>query len=427
MSSTKSPQTRADEFLSALPSLKGKSVAVALSGGSDSVCLLSVMKNLQEKYGYSLCALHLNHGIRGSEAARDSQFCQKLCQDLNIPLTVKNTDVPALKKRGESTETAARRLRYEFFDNFECDYVAVAHNKNDSAETAVFNLLRGSGTRGAKGISKIRGKYIRPLLLSEKSEIIKYCKANGLKYVTDSTNLINDCARNIIRNEIFPLMKKINTGFVDNISGFSEIAQSDNDFLCEMAREELQSAKTQNGVNLFAIKNKAYPIISRVIIEYLAAFGQNVDRKTVLSVYNALTGGEDIKINTAKNIYVQIKNGELSLCLPKKAKEFFVKTQKVNNFALKNTFDRDKIIGKYQISVRREGDAIKLKGRPTKELRKLFNELKIPPQYRSAWPLIRDDKGVIWVYKIGAAARVLPDENSKEIIKADVREQDVNS
>ena len=168
MISTKSPLAVADEFLSTLPPLKGKTVAVALSGGADSVCLLSVMQSLQPKYGYTLCALHLNHGIRGNEAQRDSDFCQDLCKKLDIPFSVKNTDVPALKNQGESLETAARRLRYEFFDNFECDYVAVAHNKNDSAETALFNLLRGSGTRGAKGISKIRGKYIRPILLSKK-------------------------------------------------------------------------------------------------------------------------------------------------------------------------------------------------------------------------------------------------------------------
>lgn len=427
MISTKSPLTVADEFLSTLPPLKGKTVAVALSGGADSVCLLSVMQSLQPKYGYTLCALHLNHGIRGNEAQRDSDFCQDLCKKLDIPLSVKNTDVPALKNQGESLETAARRLRYEFFDNFECDYVAVAHNKNDSAETALFNLLRGSGTRGAKGISKIRGKYIRPILLSKKSEIIDYCKISGLDFVTDSTNLVNDCTRNLIRNEIFPLFEKINSGFVDNISSFSEIAEGDNAFLCQMAHRELQAAQTKKGVDLGKIENMAYPIISRVILEYLNTLGQNADRKTVIGLYNAFCAGQDIKINTSKNTYVQIKNGILSLSLPQKNKDFSVMTQNVDNFALKNTFDRDKVIGNYQISVRRAGDTVKLKGRPTKELRKIFNELKIPANQRSRWPIIRDDKGVIWAYKIGTAERALPDKNSKDIIKVDVREQDVNS
>ena len=157
-------------------------------------------------------------------------------------------------------------------------------------------------------------------------------------------------------------------------------------------------------------------IPDKVIIEYLNTAGQNADRKTVIGLYNAFCAGQDIKINIAKNTYVQIKNGILSLSLPQKAKDFLVTMQNVNNFALKNTFDRDKVIGNYQISVRRAGDTVKLKGRPTKELRKLFNELKIPANQRSRWPIIRDDKGVIWAYKIGTAERALPAKNSKDII-----------
>lgn len=427
MSSSRSPLEYADAFLSGLSPLKEKTVAVALSGGADSVCLLQVMKSLQNKYGYNLCALHLNHGIRGQEAACDQEFCKSLCQKLEIPLTVKKTDVPALKKRGESLETAARRIRYEFFDGFKCDYVAVAHNKNDSAETTLFNLLRGSGTKGAKGISKIRGKYIRPIIRSSKSEIIDYCVKNGLEFVTDSTNLINDCSRNIIRNRIFPLFEEINSGYLDNISRFSRLCEGDDDFLCDIAKKELQAAKGKNGVNLCAVQYGDYPVISRVIIEYLENFGITPDQKTVSLLYNAFKNGENLKINIAKNTYALIKNGILFTTKTKKDKEYTVNTQIVNNFALKNTFDRDKVVGSYQISVRRQGDTVKIKGRPTKELRKLFNELKIPAHLRSKWPVIRDEQGVIWVHKIGACERVLPDENSKEIIKVDVREKYVDS
>ncbi|MBQ0110913.1 MAG: tRNA lysidine(34) synthetase TilS [Oscillospiraceae bacterium] len=407
--------------------LNEKSLAVALSGGADSVCLLHVLYTLKEKYGYNLCALHLNHGIRGKEAKRDEDFCRQLCEKLGVPLKVKTTDVPGLRQKGESTETAARRLRYEFFDGFECDLVAVAHNKNDSAETALFNLLRGSGTKGAKGISEKRGKYIRPILLASKSEILAYCRENGLDFVTDSTNLVNDCCRNIIRNEIFPLFEKINPAFVDNIVRFSSVAAKDDAYLTSMAQKALQSAQDSKGVNLAVIDDKAYPILSRVIIEYLTAQGFTPDHKTVTALYNAAQTGENIKINISKNTFAQIKNGALSVIKPPKSVEFSVNTQIVNNFALKNTFDRDKVVGNYEISVRCAGDTFKPKGRPTKELRRLYNDRKIPVNLRDNWPVIRDKNGVIWVYKIGVCERVAPDENSKEIIQVEVEERYVNS
>ena len=163
-----------EDFLKANKKIVNSRVAVALSGGPDSVCLLYLLNNIKEKYNLTLTAAHLNHKIRENEAERDMQFCIELCKKLDIPLTVETKEVLNLAQKGESVETAARRLRYEFFDSLKCDYIATAHNSDDNAETVLLNILRGSGTKGARGIPSIRGKIIRPLLSFSKKEILEY-------------------------------------------------------------------------------------------------------------------------------------------------------------------------------------------------------------------------------------------------------------
>ena len=164
----------------------GEQVTTALSGGADSVALALALKML----GYEVKAVHVNHHLRGEESDRDMKFCEDFCEKNNIPLDVCHVDVlEYAQKTGLSTETAARELRYQFFEKIN-GKVATAHNLNDCVETTLFNLSRGTGLKGTCGIPPVRDNFIRPLADVTRVEIEIFLKEQDQPYVTDSTERV---------------------------------------------------------------------------------------------------------------------------------------------------------------------------------------------------------------------------------------------
>ena len=192
---------------------------VALSGGADSVALLRALHQ-QDTH---IEALHCNFHLRGEESNRDEMFVTKLCQKLCIPLHIKHFDTLAYKqKQGISLEMAARELRYRWFEEMRhtlnADFVAVAHHRDDQAETLMLNLIRGTGLRGLAGMLPQNNFIIRPLLEVSKDEILNYLEGIEQDYVTDSTNLERDAQRNILRLDVIPLLKTINPNAVKHLA-----------------------------------------------------------------------------------------------------------------------------------------------------------------------------------------------------------------
>lgn len=411
-----------EDFLKANKKIVNSRVAVALSGGPDSVCLLYLLNNIKEKYNLTLTAAHLNHKIRENEAERDMQFCIELCKKLDIPLTVESKEVLNLAQKGESVETAARRLRYEFFDSLKCDYIATAHNSDDNAETVLLNILRGSGTKGARGIPSIRGKIIRPLLSFSKKEILEYLNTNNLSFVIDSTNNQNEYSRNKLRNKAFPLFYEINENFKENINRFASLLKQDQEYLQKIALAQYNNAVIDNRLNLKLVTEKDIAILSRVIMLYFENNNLAFNKKTADTIISAIYKNKTLKINIEGNLFIEFKGGVLQL-LNEKIPNFIVKTEIVNNLLLNNTIDCDKIVGELTVTLKQNGDTIKLKGRPNKEIRRIYSEKKIDPNLREHLPVIRDEKGVIWGHMVGTAERVLPNEKSQKIIKIIVEEE----
>ncbi len=184
---------------------------VALSGGADSVALLRVLLEL----GYDCEAAHCNFHLRGDESNRDETFVTTLCKELQVPLHVQhfNTHEYA-EENGISIEMAAREQRYKWFEELrkktECQSIAVAHHQDDSVETLLMNLIRGTGIKGLLGIRPKNVNIIRPLLCVSREEIIDYLQFLNQTYVTDSTNRQTDYTRNKIRLEVLPLLESIN-------------------------------------------------------------------------------------------------------------------------------------------------------------------------------------------------------------------------
>ena len=194
------------------------SILVALSGGADSVALLRILHTL----GYRCEAAHCNFTLRGEESDRDELFVRRLCDMLQLPLHVTHFDTKGIAAaRHVSVEMAARDLRYDWFEQLRLQTgtkaIAVAHHKDDSVETVLLNLIRGSGLNGLKGIQPLNGHVARPLLCLERKEIVEYLQEKGQDYMTDSTNLEDTFNRNKIRLNVLPLLESVNPMAKDHI------------------------------------------------------------------------------------------------------------------------------------------------------------------------------------------------------------------
>lgn len=204
------------QLLPAAPSLpdscSDRPVIVALSGGPDSVALADILVRL----GYPVVALHCNFHLRGDESDRDETFARTFArQTLGIPFYKVDFDTAAYATRRHlSIEMAARHLRYAWFEEMrrtlDARAIAVAHHRDDSVETLLMNLLRGSGIRGLCGIRPRNGYVVRPLLAVSREEIMEWLAVHDLPYVTDSTNLSDAYTRNFIRHRVLPLLEEIN-------------------------------------------------------------------------------------------------------------------------------------------------------------------------------------------------------------------------
>ena len=193
---------------------RGKYI-IALSGGADSVSLLLVLKHLESEFGITLEAAHCNFHLRGDESLRDEEFCKQLCRRLHVPLHLVHFDTHVYADLHHvSIEMAARDLRYAYFEQLRRDIsaadICVAHHRDDSVETLLLNLVRGTGLRGLRGIQPRNAHIIRPLLSHSRQQIEQYLNALGESYVTDSTNLHNDVKRNKIRLNVIPLLRELN-------------------------------------------------------------------------------------------------------------------------------------------------------------------------------------------------------------------------
>ncbi len=214
----------------------GDTIAVGLSGGADSVCLLFMLLALKEEFDLKIHAIHVNHGIRGTEAARDQEFCRELCERLDVPFEVVCADVPDIAERmGESIEEAGRNVRYEEFNIYAdivgAQKIAVAHHRDDVSETFLFQLFRGSRLAGLSGIRSKNGRIIRPLLCLTRKEIEQYLSEKQQGYVVDSTNNLLEYSRNVIRLKILDNAETINSGASGHIADTAEYLSRVCDFV----------------------------------------------------------------------------------------------------------------------------------------------------------------------------------------------------
>lgn len=261
-------------------------IIVALSGGADSVALLRLLVDL----GYTCEAAHCNFHLRGSESDRDESFVADLCKTLSIPLHIQHFQtIEFAAEQHLSIEMAARQLRYTWFETLrqkrEAKYIAVGHHKDDSIETFLLNLIRGTGINGLLGIRPINGKIARPLLCLSREDIIKYLQSIGQNYVTDSTNLQEEYTRNKIRLNLLPQLAEINPSIKETLIHTTEYL---NDVVLVYKKgieDGKKRVQTKQGILIDALLSEPSP--EALLFELLYPLGFNASQTS--DIYKSLT------------------------------------------------------------------------------------------------------------------------------------------
>jgi tRNA(Ile)-lysidine synthase len=219
---------------SMLPS--GTRVVVAVSGGADSMALLSTLYKLRAVYNLTLIVAHVNHQLRGSESHRDAVFVEQQAERLGLPFYQTQVDVKSFQyTTGLSPQHAARLLRYEYFQSLcqtlETTCIALGHTADDQVETFLVRLLRGSGPAGLAGIPPVRRPFIRPLITTHRPAILSYLTSEGIAWVEDSTNAQRTYLRNCVRLDLLPMLQQINPQISKGLLGLTNMLSAENDVL----------------------------------------------------------------------------------------------------------------------------------------------------------------------------------------------------
>ena len=404
-------------------------VLVGLSGGADSVMLLSFLSHLrmQDVY-FPILAVHVNHSIRGEEADRDERFSREVADMLGVDFLSERIDVPSLaEKCGLGIEEAARNARYDFFGKLiscrpELGCIAVAHNSTDNLETVIFNLMRGAGSLGLSGISPMRDNIIRPLIASSKAEITAALNENSIPYVTDSTNLVADYTRNYIRLEVIPKLSRLSASPEESARRAGENLRADDEYITSVANEFLKGRDAllcsdlkalhfsvfSRAVSLFArragclslervhfdairslLQKENFSVSLPGDFEWVSEYGlcRICKRTQQRALYGEISEGENVFDDIGMSVVYSSDPGEKTF-------------SNVYNFSIQAKLSSAIINGSVYFRSRADGDAYKYGG-ATRRLKKLFNDCKIPPSVRDKIPVFCDDSGILWVPGFG--------------------------
>lgn len=457
----------------------GGNVIAGISGGADSVCLFDLLLALREEIPFSFSVVHVDHGVR-KDAGEDAEAVRRLCQKHRIAFHLIEEDVPAyaaLNRIGE--EEAGRILRYRAFEQVNERFydgrakIAVAHNRNDRAETVLFQLFRGSGLHGMCGIKPVQGNVIRPLLCVERKEIETYLAERGLPYRTDSTNGQDDYARNRIRHHILSYAEReICRGSTAHINRTADMLTQAAEYLDAQTREAYRTCVTEEACRtcrdtedegtgrsvivsaeafarlhaylkgslihrcFFELIPAAKDLTSAHVESVCALFDKQTGRRlslpcglTAQRTYQGVrlwreAGSVKKETRTDEPAVLKGEGGEIrfggrTFCyrvFSCEENREILQTIPKNN--CNKWFDYDKIKKPVVIRYRRTGDKLVINAAgDTKSLKKYMIDEKIPAFERQHIPLVAEDDHVLWVagYRINEAYKVTAD--TKRIIE----------
>jgi tRNA(Ile)-lysidine synthase len=428
---------------------RGEKLVAAVSGGPDSVCLLYILSELREELGIDLYIAHLDHQLRGEESAADAAYVAGIARRLGIPATIESRDVKAYRKEHRlSLEEAAREVRYSFLaqvaETIGASRAAVGHTADDHIETVLMHLLRGSGTRGLRGLLPISrwqspaGKLtiVRPLLELSREETAAYCHRHHLRPRTDPSNLSPDLFRNRIRRYLLPELRKYNPQVAEALLRTAGIAADDLDFIDkEVGRcwdkivREQQDAVIIDKSGLIALPVALKRYLLRRSIESVLGSLKDIEAGHIEDILDALRkpAGRVIGLPFGLSFiieydrYILAKNSaslcpfpalenEIALNIPGKTRlpgwdieaavlpPSEVRAGGVKNEDFSAYFDFARAGSRLSVRSRRPGDRFQPlgMGRP-KKLNRFMIDARIPQAWRRRVPIVASPEQVIWV------------------------------
>ncbi len=393
-------------------------ILCAVSGGADSMCLLHMIYSR----GIKVVAAHFEHGIRGEESLRDARFVESWCREAGIDCVIGHGSVPSCAaERGLGLEQAARELRYAFLEKTAaeqgCKYIATAHNADDNVETVIFNLARGGGTLGLKGIPRERGYFIRPLLDMSRREIESYLEKNAIPHVEDGSNASDDYSRNLIRHHVTPVLRRINPELHLAVGRTAKLLEQDEDCLGAMADSFIREYYDGESLPVSELRQLHRAVSSRVLrrlcneslsfehVEQALKLLEGTERK-YLDLPGQRLCRQQGRLYFSPGEIVSIPDRELIpgrwTAVPELGLELLAEygdnDAEVNGLFKTCRLKCENICSSVYCTGRKAGDRLRPAGRGcTKSLKSLFNEAGYTRERRSRTLVLRDGKGILAV------------------------------
>jgi tRNA(Ile)-lysidine synthase len=452
------------------------SVVIGVSGGPDSVALLHVLFLIAPCFSLKLGVAHLNHCLRRNDSDKDAQFVEVLAKKYDLPCYTYKKDVRKYQIENKlSLEEAARRVRYTFLNNvantMHYNKIAVGHHSDDNAELILMNLFRGSGTQGLSGIPPVRDhKIIRPLIKSNRSEIIDFLCQNNLDYVSDASNRDTKYFRNRVRHDLIPLLKTAyNPKISETLNRLSSIIRSEeewiNDVVHPVYEKTLLDVQENYIILSVSMLNRYHPALQRriirITIENVKGDLKRIQFVNINSVIGLLEKGSAYgKVDLPDRIRIQRDRDALYVFKEKrmlrdvsekyshsdtfsfeyqieKLESAFIREIGANikftemrmekvfdyRYAGQHTsfFDKDTLSFPMVIRNFRSGDAFKPLGvGGTQKLKKFFIDKKVPRSERIKCPILLSRGKIIWVvgHRIDESAKVTP--STRNVLKVEL-------
>jgi len=430
-----------NHIITRFPFLAGKKLFLAVSGGLDSMVLLHLLKQLP----YEIAVLHCNFQLRGLESFGDQNFIEEYCDQNNIPVFITQFDTEAFAKDYKlSTQVAARELRYSWFyelleeKNF--DYILTAHHADDNLETFIINLTRGTGLDGLTGIPEENDRIIRPLLPFSREEILKYAEENNIKWREDSSNASNKYLRNKIRHDLIPILKEINSNFLNAFQKTQSYLQESKEMVEDASIMIYQQVAKEEGddIHFDLNKLKKLPNYKSYLYQWLNEFGFSAWN----DIYDLVEGQSGKQIFSPA--FRLLKNREILILSPvsemSEKEEFEIGENDTEvNFPLKLNLcnvghisivsnkaifvDAEKISFPLILRKWTEGDVFQpfgMEGK-SKKVSKLFKDEKLSLIEKEKIWILCSDNQVVWVIGIRQDERFRIDNTTNKILKIELQ------
>jgi tRNA(Ile)-lysidine synthase len=441
---------------------QGDSVLIALSGGPDSVGLLNLLLSLRETYSIKLAAAHLDHALRAN-SSRDRQFCQVLCNKLNIKFHSKRLEITSLAKRMRlSFEEAGRLARYEYFQllsaKFGYSKIATGHTLDDNVETVLLNLVRGTGLHGLSGIPIQRDNIIRPLLNVEKQEILAYLKSLKLPYKKDPTNRSTKFSRNRIRSKIIPELQKLNPSAKSNIARMAANVAEELEFIGDQVQSACEITLVKAGKNKIVLdlrKLRGYDkSLKKKVVEdsfrKLSEAPERLSSDALSRILKVIDGKSGAKTSLDRIFFLEnsqdriaisrsmarpltgkavLNDENIKLEIPGitelRTQDIHLESKILEKGSIKSLKGDNKIAyldnaKMKNVSLRfwRKGDRIRPFGMVGhKLLSDIFIDRRIPEFDRQTVPLILSDRKIAWIPGVMISEDFKVDENTKKVLE----------